>query len=1321
MNRASDPRLVKWFSVSALAFALLSMGISTSACLGWLLRIEVLKTWIANGPPVHIFTAGCYLLLGIALLALRRPQGADAAWPLRIFAIAASSAVLIIALVSLIAAFSRSGLGFAQPIDHGNLAGQIANAGAVLVSPISAVNLLLLASALLLLDWKGHPGWPAQGLAFISTIVSVFELLDFIANDVSVYTHVSLPGALSSLLVALGAILIRSERALGGLLTRRGAGARWLRRALPATMALLILTGWILSKPMLTTAHFTWLEASILAISAGVAITGVVAGVAVLLERGELQRDRAVAALQLRPEQLHRLLDQYEEAPIELGVRRWSVAGIAIGVMLALAGFFASWHSMHESATDDDWVAHTEQVHAAIEMTLSHVIDLQTGMRGFVATGDKSLLQAFNRGQRAVPDDLDRLAKLTADNATQQANIRQLRWLANAAHVIEVNLISARMRSGNLPAAALLLEDERQTDAARAVLTAMAGEEERLFDLRHREAENARQELEGILLVSMLPGIAMLIFAGIVTSRQIDRSVKLRGQVESMNASLESRVSERTADLRESENKLRIFVEYAPAALAMFDREMRYIVASRHWLADFGLADSDVRGCSHYELFPEIPAHWKEVHRRALAGEVMRDDDEKFERLNGSIQRLRWEARPWYDASGNIGGILLLSEEITARKQAEDGLREQAQLLDLAQVMVRELDGRISFWMSGAEKLYGIRAADAIGRISHELLKTRFPEPLAEIEEKFLKAGTWQGELTHSRPDGSTVIVKSLWVLQRDKQGRPARVLEANADVTALKQAQAALEESEQRVRLLLDSAAEAIIGNDLEGNCTFCNTAGLRVLGYERPEELIGRNLHETVHSISPDGSRLEPEDCPLGEALRSGRAFHSDEMFFVKKDGAPFPVQCWSHPLVLQGEHCGAVVTFFDITERKRSEAVIRENRAQLDTALSSMTDAVFISDCEGRFIEFNEGFAAFHRFKSKDECLKTLEEYPECLEVCFTESQEPVSLEHWAVPRALRGETAVDAEYNLRRRDTGESWVGSYSFAPIRDTAGAILGSVVVARDITQKKADEREIRELNERLEQRVHERTSQLEAANKELETFTYSVSHDLRAPLRHISGFSKILLEDFRAVLPADAKHYLEKIVDGTRRMGLLVDDLLNLGRVGRQEIRLQVAGLRSIVDDVIAECNSEWSGRTVEWKIGSLPFVECDPGLLKLVLQNIISNALKFTRTRSVAVIEIGQKMEGGVPAVYVRDNGVGFSMKYADKLFGIFQRLHRQEDFEGTGVGLATVQRIIRKHGGQIWAEAELDKGAAFYFTLSAPETDAPDPRAILIGEQR
>jgi PAS domain S-box-containing protein len=356
--------------------------------------------------------------------------------------------------------------------------------------------------------------------------------------------------------------------------------------------------------------------------------------------------------------------------------------------------------------------------------------------------------------------------------------------------------------------------------------------------------------------------------------------------------------------------------------------------------------------------------------------------------------------------------------------------------------------------------------------------------------------------------------------------------------------------------------------------------------------------------------------------------------------------------------------------------SEDEQRKQNAILRSVLDSMAEGVVVADEEGHFTLFNP--AAEHILGAGPADIPP-GEWSQYYQAYKSDHTTLFPTEELPLVRALRGETTDNVQIYVRNRQHPQISCISASGRPLIATEGRISGAVVVFHDITEV-------------LE------------ANRELEAFTYSVSHDLRAPLRHMEGFSRLLQKDQGDKLSTDARHYLDRIQSAAAHMSSLVEDLLHLSQIGRQVPQRNAIPLRALAEEVRAEFAEETEGRLIDWRISPLPEVQGDPLLVRQVLFNLFSNAVKFTRRQNPAVIEVGSREEAGETVIYVRDNGAGFDPRYADKLFGVFQRLHRQDEFEGTGIGLALVQRIIHKHGGRVWADSLPGQGATFYFTLPA-----------------
>jgi PAS domain S-box-containing protein len=374
----------------------------------------------------------------------------------------------------------------------------------------------------------------------------------------------------------------------------------------------------------------------------------------------------------------------------------------------------------------------------------------------------------------------------------------------------------------------------------------------------------------------------------------------------------------------------------------------------------------------------------------------------------------------------------------------------------------------------------------------------------------------------------------------------------------------------------------------------------------------------------------------------------------------------------------------------EQKHTDEELSDAREMIDAMFESAPDAIAAVDRHGRIVLVNAQTQNLFGY-TRDELIG------QPIEILVPErfrGAHPARREQYS-SRPLRRPMGEGLELFGRRKDASEFPV-DIMLSPLETKRGKLMLSVV--RDATARKHSEQRIQQLNQSLEKHVEE----LQTANEELESFSYSVSHDLRAPLRQVNGFARILRERMGQQPDPDTSHYLQRIQDAATHMGCLLEGLLDLARLGRQGLHVRLTDLNSVASEVIDELKLGAPDRQIEWILSPLPAMPCDGILVKAVFVNLLSNAVKFTRLRECAIIRVGHRLVDGETVFFVSDNGVGFNMKFADKLFGIFQRLHRAEDFPGTGIGLATVQRIIKKHGGRIWAEAELNSRATFQFTL-------------------
>jgi PAS domain S-box-containing protein len=551
------------------------------------------------------------------------------------------------------------------------------------------------------------------------------------------------------------------------------------------------------------------------------------------------------------------------------------------------------------------------------------------------------------------------------------------------------------------------------------------------------------------------------------------------------------------------------------------------------------------------------------------------------------------------------------------------------------------------------------------------------------------RSGLYEDDLLVTLFVVSNIALTSLVVWQSARSMNRADAKQQRAE-EELRSANAERQRRAAVIESVLESIGDGVVIADERGGRIY-NLAAKRLLGMD-VSEVPPSELAKRYSAYFPDQKTPYPtSEFPIARALR-GEVLEETDVF-LRHPGAPDGrwVTISAQPLRdAAGQSQGAVAILRDITARRHTE----EARRRLAAIVEASDDAIFSTDGDAKITDWNRGAERLYGYAE----IEVLGRNITLLAPLGQADEIPEILQRIKVGQR------IDPYETVRRRKDGETVDVSITISPVYDSGGAIVGASAIARDISERRRTEAEIRRLNTDLERRVAERTADLEAANKDLEAFTYSVSHDLRAPLRAIHGFVQLLTQRHAAQLDADAKRYLERVSAGATQMARLIDDLLALSHVGRRPLEAHTVATSEVVRRALDQLAPQMEGRAVELSVGKLPECLAEPILLEQVFVNLIGNALKYSRGRDPARIEIGSQPDATSEQsiFFVKDNGVGFDMRYVQKLFGVFQRLHRAEDYEGTGVGLAIVQRIITRHGGRVWAEAQPDKGASFYFTL-------------------
>lgn len=766
--------------------------------------------------------------------------------------------------------------------------------------------------------------------------------------------------------------------------------------------------------------------------------------------------------------------------------------------------------------------------------------------------------------------------------------------------------------------------------------------------------------------------------------------------------------------LMDSEERFRVLTELLPQIVFEIDTKgnLTYVNLQGYELSGYGEEDvSEGLNISNLFVAEDRDRLRKNIQGR-LRGKVLGGAEYTLMRKDGS----RFPVITYSNLiiqEGKPVGLRGIAIDISRRKRIEYDLQEsEKKFRSIVEhshdgITLTDEKGKIVEWNQAQENITGIKRDEAIGQLAWDIIYQSIPdehraddlyENIKSTSIDALKTGqaSWMGQLQEfslQREDGSRRFIEQS-SFSFETEGGYA-ICSISRDITEKVLAEQALRDSQYRYEQIVEQASDVVFTAGLDGCFIYGNPQVTRLTGYSA-DELIGRSFR-TV--IAPGWYR-RVQYFYLKQVME--RVSQTDFEFPIQtKDGQVKWVEQKSTILTEGDEVVGLHCIPRDVTDRKQVEEALAMSVRQYSRTVNAMHDWLHVVDTDLRVIFVNQALR---------QILEELD-YPyhpenQYLFEIFPFLPEEVRYEYEQVIKT--GETMVTEEVTKvhDRMFTTET-----RKIPVLE-GDKVTQVITIIHDITERKRTEYEIRKLNEELERRVRERTAELEVSNRELESFSYSVSHDLRAPLRAINGFSHILEENYAHVLDEEGVSYLHKLQLSSRKMDRLINDLLALSRLGRRDLMITTLDLGALAKSVFNDLYMHEEGREIIFKTDVHHLVEADQHLMEVLLSNLLSNAIKFTRGRQPAVIEFSCDKDGEHPIYSLKDNGVGFDMKYVDKLFNPFQRLHTEHEFEGTGIGLAIAQSIIHRHHGRVYIEGEVDKGTTVYFTLQS-EASVPSPQ--------